>query len=418
MAELLSISEPRKPRPDKPDLTAFLSLGFRPLYIAGCAWALVSIGIWIYAPQWLSMPLGGVAWHAHEMLWAFIGTIAVAFLLTASATWTGFNPLKGWPLAGLTALWLIARIGFLAGGETAFHIACASELAFYLISAACLMRVMIKGKSRRNYGVPFMLLALGIADALFLRATLRGDYIALMQHFDLGLLCMAMIALLIARRVIPFFSMRMVPGLEIPMLVRSGHVQLVLSAAAILLGLAGQGKAMGAALFVVGLVSLWQLARWKPLAVLHKPMLWILYLGYGAMGIGLMVAAVQLGGLSTGVLARNAAHVHLIGMGGFAVLIIGMLTRTALGHLGRPLALDGSMLLSYYLMIAAVVLRLAALWPSSATLHLLHAAALSWIACMGLYLWRFVPMLIRPRYTAPVPQPAKPAGAPLASNIR
>ncbi|MBB5215210.1 NnrS family protein [Parapusillimonas granuli] len=413
MAELLSISEPGKPPQDKPDLTAFLSLGFRPLYIAGCAWALISIGIWIYAPGWLSTPLGGVAWHAHEMLWAFIGTIAVAFLLTASATWTGFNPLKGWPLAGLAVLWLIARAGFLVGGETAFHIACASELAFFVISSACLLRVMIKGKSRRNYGVPFMLLALGVADGLFLRAALRGDYMALLHHFDLGLICMAMIALLIARRVIPFFSMRMVPGLEIPMLVRSGHVQLGLSALAILLGLAGQGAAMGVALFLVGLVSLWQLGRWKPLAVLRKPMLWILYLGYGAIGVGLMVAAAQFSGVSSGVLARSATHVHLIGMGGFAVLIIGMVTRTALGHLGRPLALDGSMLLSYYLMIAAVVLRLAALWPSSATLHFLHAAALSWMACMALYLWRFVPMLIRPRYTAPPRPAATPPAAPL-----
>jgi uncharacterized protein involved in response to NO len=38
---------------------------------------------------------------------------------------------------------------------------------------------------------------------------------------------------------------------------------------------------------------------------------------------------------------------------------------------------------------------------------LLRAAAISWIACLALYLWRFVPMLIRPRYTPPVPAPAE-----------
>jgi uncharacterized protein involved in response to NO len=208
---------------------------------------------------------------------------------------------------------------------------------------------------------------------------------------------MAVIALLIARRVIPFFSMRMVPGLEIPMLTRSGHWQMGLGVLAILSSLLGLGIPMAVTLAATALLSLYQLYCWKPLAVLRKPMLWILYLGYAAMAIGLLFAAAQAAGLSSGTLARSAVHVHIVGMGGFAILIIGMVTRTALGHLGRPLKLDRSMLASYYLMVAAVVLRLAALAPTEASLALLQAAALAWIACMALYLWRFVPMLIRPR---------------------
>ena len=42
-----------------------------------------------------------------------------------------------------------------------------------------------------------------------------------------------------------------------------------------------------------------------------------------------------------------------------------MITRTALGHLGRPLATDRGMVASYALVIAAVVLRLAAMAPSA-----------------------------------------------------
>src|SRR5690606_15802976 len=116
---------------------------------------------------------------------------------------------------------------FLAGGDIATHVACASELLFFLVGAASLMRVIIKGKSRRNLGLPLLVLGLGITDALYLRAALDGNYPVLMQRFDLGLVCMAVIALLIARRVIPFFSMRMVPGLDLPMQVRSGQVQMV-----------------------------------------------------------------------------------------------------------------------------------------------------------------------------------------------
>ena len=115
------------------------------------------------------------------------------------------------------------------------------------------------------------------------------------------------------------------------------------------------------------------------------------------MGAGLLLAAAHLAGLDGAASARAAVHAHVIGMGGFAVLIIGMVTRTALGHLGRPLALDRSMVASYALVLAAVALRLAALWPSSASLALLHGATAAWTAAFALYLWRFVPMLLRPR---------------------
>ncbi|TEA77510.1 NnrS family protein [Allopusillimonas ginsengisoli] len=380
-----------------PDLQAFLSLGFRPLYIAGCGWALISLAIWIFAPALIRQPMWGVAWHAHEMLWGFIATIAVGFLLTASATWTGFNPLKGLALGAVCTLWVIARIGYLAGGDIAFHVALCSETLFFGIASLCLLRVVVKGKSRRNLGLPFLTLGLGAANLLYALAAQDNDYIGLMQRFEQGLICMAIIALLIARRVIPFFSMRMLPGLDIPMLVRSGRVQMVLSVAAIAFSLIGWPIPMALALAATGLVGLWQLLNWKPLAVLRKPMLWILYMGYAALAIGLVFAAAYAAGLTAGTLARAAVHVHIVGIGGFSVLIIGMVTRTALGHLGRPLALDTSMLASYYLMIAAFVLRLAALAPGEFSLLLLQASALCWTACMALYLWRFVPLLIRPR---------------------
>ncbi|CAM5218874.1 putative protein involved in response to NO OS=Castellaniella defragrans OX=75697 GN=HNR28_000673 PE=4 SV=1 [Castellaniella defragrans] len=418
MSPLLNIEERPAPGPARPSASAFLSLGFRPLYMAGTAWALVSIALWIYAPQLLRGPLAMVAWHAHEMLWGFIITIAVGFLLTASATWTGFNPITGRPLGALAILWVIARIGFLFDGLAGFWVATAAELLFFLTAALCLARVVLKGKSTRNYGLPLLVLALGVADLLYLLAALRGDYTLLMQRFDLGLIGMAVIALLIARRVIPFFSMRMVPGLKIPMLTHSGHAQMIFSVAALAGGLLHHWLVMAICLALTGFISLGQLIAWRPAAVLRKPMLWILYLGYAFIAIGLLAAAIQISGLFpptllSGVLARSATHVHLIGLAGFCVLIIGMVTRTALGHLGRPLALDRSMLASYWLMIAAVLLRLAALWPSAASLHLLHLAAAAWILCMALYLWRFVPMLIRPRpdrpAAAPAPRPIVPA---------
>ncbi len=381
-----------------PSWSAFLELGFRPLYLAGTSWALLAVLIWIFAPQVLVGPLAGLAWHAHEMLWGFVATIAIGFLLTAGANWTGITPLAGAPLGGLLALWATARVGYLVPAPAAFGVAVLAETLFYVIAAAAMGRSVWKSRNKRNYAVPPMMLALAVANGLYLAAL--DDWPLALRGYHAGLLVMALIALLVARRVIPFFAMRGVNGLELPMHERSGQWQLGATALAVLATLAGIGWLQAAALALTGAIALWQLVQWQPLAVRKRPILWILYAGYFGLALGLLATAAQ----SAGIEMRAALPVHLIAMAGFSMLIIGMVTRTALGHLGRGLVLDRSMVVSYWLVAAAVVLRLCALAPHDFSDRLLQAAALSWAAAFATYLWRFVPWLIRPR-------PDRPPGA-------
>ena len=383
---------------DAPSLGAFLEYAFRPLYAGGASWAALSVAVWIFAPELVSGELRGVFWHAHEMLWGFVATIAVAFLLTAGANWTGTNPMRGQALGFVFLFWVAARFTFLLGtGRIAFLLAAGAELAFFLAGAVAMMRVVYRTRNTRNYAVPWLIVALAVADLLFLRAVLVDDTAGLMRALDAGLLGMGAIALLVGRRVIPFFAMRAVDGLQVPMLTRVGHVQLALCVVAVALDLAGLAMPMAATLAAIGSLAVVQVIAWRPAAVLRKPLLWILYAGYAGLGAGFLFA----GAHAAGWIARAAVHVHVIAMAGFSVLIIGMLTRTALGHLGRALALDASMLWSYALVIAAAVARLCALahvewaWPA------LHLAAVAWIAAFSLYVWRFAPMMIRPRAPPP-----------------
>jgi uncharacterized protein involved in response to NO len=349
--------------------------------------------MWVGAPHWVRGTLGGVAWHAHEMLWGFIAANAVGFLLTAGTNWSGVNPLRGTGLASLCGLWLIARAAFLLPGPAWFYLAGACELAFFGGSALALGRALVKGHNRRNYGVPLLLVTLGIADALYLTAVLRGDHTVLMQRFTVGLTCMTLVALFIARRVIPFFAMRAVAGLQIPMHTRSGQWQLGAAALAIVSGLLDLEAVMATSLAISGGIAFVQLSAWKPLAVRGQPLLWILYAGYAGLAAGLLVAAVH----AVDEELRLAWPAHVIGMGGFSVLIIGMVTRTALGHLGQPLQVDRTMLASYALVIVAAALRLLALLPSEFALSFLRGSAAAWVLAFALYLWRFAPMLVRPR---------------------
>jgi uncharacterized protein involved in response to NO len=335
-------------------------------------------------------------WHSHEMLWGFIATIAAGFLLTAASNWTGITTLQGRWLGALCALWVIARIGFLipaSTGTVGFWIAAVCETGFFLGVAAALARAIIKSRNVRNYGIPVLALGLGATNIMYLDALLRSDYTLLMGRFTAGLLCMAIVAMLIGRRVIPFFASRAIAGLDIPMHTQSGQWQIGAGILAIACLLANWS--LGEALFlaVAGALGLWQVMAWRPWSVRTVPLLWILYAGYAALAIGLLVAAAQ----AMGWIVRAAWPIHVIGAGGFSVLIIGMITRTALGHLGRPLKTNRIIVSAYVFVIIAAILRLLALLPTGAALIMLHTSATAWIVAFGLYLWQFLPMMIRPR---------------------
>ena len=373
--------------------SAFLELGFRPLYLAGAGWASISIAIWIFAPELASGRLAGPAWHAHEMLWGFVATVAVGFLMTAGATWTGINPLRGGILAFACALWALARLGFLLGPSPWFELAAACELAFFGIAAIALGRAVYGSKNRRNYGTPWLVLGLGVADALYLQAVIQSDYSVMMQRFEAGLACMAVIALLVARRVIPFFAMKAVPGLHIPLHLHSGQLQMVTGVLAVAFTLLGWPVLQAVALASTAAICGLQVMAWKPWAVRQQPLLWILYIGYLLLGVGLLLGALH----AVGVVQRPAIYVHVLAIGGFSVLIIGMVTRTALGHLGRPLVLDRSMRVTYYLVLAAFALRMVALVPFSGSFLTVQLSAVAWIGAFAVYFWRFFPMMVRPR---------------------
>ena len=107
------------------------------------------------------------------------------------------------------------------------------------MGAAALGRSVWLTRNKRNYGVPLLLAALASAHLLYLTAAVSGDYLGLMRYFNAGLLSMAVLTLLIARRVLPFFAKRAVAGLDIPPHTRSGHWQLAAGVAAIVLLLTG-----------------------------------------------------------------------------------------------------------------------------------------------------------------------------------
>lgn len=399
---LIQIDIPKPSERDPSRFDVIFALGFRPLYLVSAIWAALAVALWIFVPTALTGKLNGVWWHAHEMLWGFIATVAVGFLLTASATWTGKNPLKSYPLAALCTLWLLARILYLVPGNTAFLLAAIADVSFFIYGAIALARVLYKVKSRQNYPLVAALLGLAAANAAYLIMAYQEHYEFLRTGFHIGMLLMTFIALLIGRRVIPFFAQRGA-NLDIPRSEKSGKYQLWLSALAVISLVLGNHPVTAILLLILGVITLYQLYTWKPWGVRKVPLLWVLYFSYFFLGLGLIVAAAYF--LPGKAILPPATFVHLIGMGGFSVMIIGMMTRTALGHTGRPLRASRLMVFAYIFVILATLSRLAALllplvitgFSVTGITIFWHISACLWLIAFLAYAYQYAPYLTSPR---------------------
>lgn len=124
-----------------------------------------------------------------------------------------------------------------------------------------------------------------------------------------------------------------------------------------------------------------RLAGWAAICTLRTPLLWILHASYAWLVPGLILLALSALGL-TG--ARPAFHV--LAVGAMEVLIMGMITCTALGHMGRPLQASHGETVMYLLVQVGVGARLlAAVGPAGLQDAGLLLSAACWTMAFLMY---------------------------------
>ena len=374
-------------------ITPLFRLAFRPFFLGACLLAALAVPLWLLALGGMTgswQPAGGwLAWHRHELLFGFGLAIIAGFLLTAVQTWTGRPGLSGAPLGALAALWLAARVGWLL--DLPLPLLVVLELSFPLAVAGVMGCTLWQVRQTRNYPIVLVLVLLAVADGLSLY-----DQGLQRQAVLTGLWLVAAMMGLIGGRVIPFFTQR---GLGRVAAVKPWPwLDHLLLGGSILVGLLYAGGVallprawIGVLFALLGVGHLLRLARWHDRGLWRVPLLWSLHLAYAWLALACLGMALW----HFGVPLNPSLAVHALTIGAMAGLILAMIARVSLGHTGRPLQPPSGMTLAFALLNLACVCRvlLVLVWPVAA----LWLAALCWSVGLGLYLWRYGPMLWQAR---------------------
>ena len=269
-----------------------------------------------------------------------------------------------------------------------------ANVAFPLAAAAALAIPFFKARNKRNYFF-VGLLALLSALAAFIHANRLGwSHAPAWLGVQLALDVVLFIVAVMGGRVIPMFTNNGVPGTTATRL--SGLEKAALGSVLALLAADALG-ASGTTLAVLAAVACvshaWRWALWQPWRTLRVPLVWVLHLAY--LWIPIHLALRCLGAL--GVVAPSIAT-HALTVGAVGGLVIGMMTRTARGHTGRPLRADRWETTCFVLVLLAAVVRVVLpLAAPASTVHAALGSAALWSAAFALYAVRYWPVLSRPR---------------------
>lgn len=376
---------------------ALFALGFRPFFLLAGLAALLLVPLW--AVLWSSGTgapgyYGGIAWHAHEMLFGYTVAVVAGFLLTAVRNWTGVDTVTGGGLAALAALWLAGRImPFLAAPA---GLIAAVDLLFVPALAVAIGMPLLRVRSKQPHNLIFIgLLTLLLVGNVLMHLPALGLADTWRAGTDLALGAIVILVAIVAGRVVPFFIERGLQGGVQPRQWRAVEIAAIVTVVAwILAKLFAPGSgwhvaAAGLAAVVHGI----RVAAWHVRPLWRVPLLWVLWLGLAWLAVGFLLDALGAAGLVMPSLATHAFTAGTIG-----VLTLGMMARVSLGHTGRPMRSARAIDVAFGLVNAAAVVRvLLPLIVPGAYAGWIHLSATLWALAFLLFVGVYAPVLWQPR---------------------
>lgn len=365
-----------------------------------------------YSPPWAVAP---PAAHGLLMGLGFTPLFIAGFLFTAGPKWLGEAAVEArvllWPVLLMLAGWCLVLPGLHLSALLA-----AAGLALVAVgwSRLCMRFVAILRASR----VPDRTHACVVAAACVVGAATMWVAVGALAMQDVAVLraatqvalwgFVATVFVAVSHRMIPFFSASALPTLDAwrPMwllwlMVAALWIEALVAVAALGWGpLAPWLRGVQALIELpVALLLLWLALRWGVVQSLKIRMLAMLHAGFLWLGLACALSALShaLIAWTDGEQSLGLAPMHALTMGYLGATLLAMATRVSSGHSGRSLAADNTAWAMYWVLQAAVVMRVvAALWPAGSTVLTL-LAVLAWTTATVAWAWRYGGWFVRPR---------------------
>lgn len=391
---MLKISDKPVPNRAIAAYPAWLALGFRPFYLFAAGFAALAVPLWLLQRQGLlTYPgyLWGGLWHQHEMIFGFACAVIVGFLFTAGKVWTNLPTPVGRPLLGFALLWLAARLALpLAPAWLGVPL----DLALLPATAWLLFMLVWRSRTFRHLPIVAGLVGLATCNLLFHLTLLHVLDINTLTPIYYSLAVIVMLVQTMAGRVIPGFTANALAHATIRRYRWHNMMSHLVLGIALVCVVAGVNPPLAAALcFIAALLHFAYLWCWDSLATVRKPILWVLHLSYAWLPTGMLLMAAAVMGWMPLSLAW-----HALVVGTMSGMISGMITRTALGHTGRPLV-AGKVEITFYILVQLAALARVVpgiFWPGYYGIALM-VSAVFWAAAFLTYCIGYFPILTRAR---------------------
>ncbi len=376
--------------------------GFRIFFLLASGYVLAATGAWLFTFVGV-MPTPGT-WpgpivHGHEMIFGFVAAAIAGFLLTAVPVWTGTEPLRGAALAGLAAIWLVGRLSVWAATAVPAAAVALLDLLFLPVLAVCVARPILSARSYRNLPIVALLAVLALANLLIHLEIVGVTRSTGRPALRFAVYVVVALITIISGRIVPLFTAnalrkrgrllerRSLRGLE-PLL------GIVMTAVVALDVLAARSVAVSVAALATCVLLVLRQWQWRPLTTRGQPILWILHVGHAWLAVGF--ACIALAGLT--LLFPAAAALHALTSGALGTMVLALMSRVPLGHLGRPLEASRPIVIAYFLVVAGGVVRVFGplLGPGVYSDTVLVAGSL-WALGYLLFCASFWPILTGPR---------------------
>lgn len=366
--------------------------GFRPFFFFAIISGLLLPAVWgLYFTGKISLTLTNpILWHAHEMLYGFLGAVLIGFLLTASKNWVNQRGIHGLPLIALSFLWIAERftILFISDLNTFFrHIL----LSLFIVgSSAYIIKTLLLGYKRDTYKDNYFFLIILILLILAKNLVISADYYNYGVELTVGLLRLAFV-LMLHRTMVQF--MKATESLIL-------YQNKVLDRFILLLTLFCAFQWLlpkdisSILLFITGLLLFIRWVLWRPDIGFRKFGNFTMYLGYLGLTLHFFLEGFKL----SEIWHHGTSSLHTFTFLCVGIIVPSMIVRISQGHTGRKPQFLFADKVSIILILLSSTIRI--LMPILSEINyptLILISGILWTLAFFILGIRLIPFLFMPR---------------------